>query len=92
MEAAQTALGRALELLPNDSTALKLLADSQRDRGRYREAAISYGKLINQPPDHVGVLLSLAKCFFELGALEDTQAALEYVLTVDPANQVARDD
>lgn len=52
---------------PNNPTALKLLADSKRDRGRYQEAGLIYGRLINQHPDQVGVFLSLAKCFLKLG-------------------------
>jgi len=90
--AAEAALGRAIELRPNDPTALKLLADSKRDRGHYQDAAIIYGKLINQHPDQVGVVLSLARCFFGLGDREGTQAALEHVLAVDPGNEIARDN
>ena len=92
LEAAEAALGRALKLLPNDPTALKLLADSKRDRGRYQEAGIIYGGLINQHPDQVGVLLSLAKCFFELGEREGAEATLEQILTLEPGNEIARDN
>ena len=91
-EAAEAALNRALGLRPNDSTALKLLADSRRDHGYYQEAGTIYGKLINQHPDQVGVFLSLAKCFFKRGDREGTQAALEFVLTLDPNNEIAREN
>ncbi len=91
-EAAEAALNRALGLRPNDPTALKLLADSKRDHGYYQEAGAIYGKLINQHPDQVGVFLSLAKCFYKLGDRDGTQAALEFVLTLDPANEIAREN
>lgn len=91
-EAAEAALGRALALRPNDPTALKLLADSKRDRGRYQEAGMIYGGLINQHPDQVGVLLSLAKCFFEMGEREGAEATLRQLLTLDPGNEIARDN
>ena len=91
-EAAETALNRALGLRPDDPTALRLLADSKRDHGYYQEAATIYGKLINQHPDQVGVFLSLAKCFYKLGDRGGTQAALEFVLTLDPANEIAREN
>ena len=91
-EAAEANLNRALELRPNDPTAMKLLADSKRDHGYYQEAATIYGKLINQHPDQVGVFLSLAKCFYKLGDREGTQAALEFVLTLDSGNAIAREN
>ena len=91
-EAAEAALNRALGLRPNDPTALKLLADSKRDHGRYQEAGAIYGKLINRHPDQVGVFLSLAKCFYKVGDREGTQAALEFVLTLDPNNEIAREN
>ena len=91
-EAAEAALGRALALRPNDPTARKLLADSKRNRGRYQEAGLIYGGLINQHPDQVGVLLSLAKCFFELGEREGAEATLRQLLTLDPGNEIARDN
>ena len=91
-EAAEAALNRSLGLRPDDPTALKLLADSKRDHGYYQEAGAIYGKLINRHPDQVGVFLSLAKCFFKLGDGEVTQAALEFVLTLDPANATAREN
>ena len=91
-EAAEAALGRALALRPNDPTARKLLADSKRDRGSYQEAGMIYGGLINQHPDQVGVLLSLAKCFFEMGEREGAEATLEQALTLDPGNEIARDN
>lgn len=91
-EAAEAALNRALGLRPNDPTALKLLADSKRDHGRYPEAGTIYGKLINNHPDQVGVFLSLAKCFYKAGDREGTEAALQYVLTLDPGNEIAREN
>jgi tetratricopeptide (TPR) repeat protein len=91
-EAAEASLNSALGLRPNDLTALKLLADSKRDHGRYLEAGAIYGKLINQHPDQVGVFLSLAKCFYKVGDREGTQAALQFVLTLDPANEIAREN
>ena len=91
-EAAEAALHRALELRPNDPTALKLLADSKLDHGYYQEAGAIYGKLINLHPDQVGVFLSLAKCFYKLGDREGTQAALEFVLTLDSGNAIAREN
>ena len=91
-EAAEANLNRALELRPNDPTAMKLLADSKRDHGYYQEAGSIYGKLINQHPDQVGGFLSLAQCFSKLGDQDGTQAALEFVLTLDPANAIAREN
>ena len=66
-EAAEAASNRALRPRPNDPTALKLLADSKRDHGRYQEAGIIYGKLINQHPDQSEILLSLADVFLQTG-------------------------
>lgn len=87
--AAETALQRSLELRADDPTALKLLADCHRARGLHRDAALIYGKLIGRHPDQVGVLLALAKCFFELGDLEGSRAAVDEVLKIEPANETA---
>ncbi len=90
--AAEAALLRALELRPNFPTAIKLLADSKLGRRCYPEAAALYGKLIRQHPNQVGVFLCLAKCFFGVGDSEGAESALGQVLTIDPNNEIARDN
>jgi 2-polyprenyl-3-methyl-5-hydroxy-6-metoxy-1,4-benzoquinol methylase/MoaA/NifB/PqqE/SkfB family radical SAM enzyme len=91
-EADEAAQNHAPGLRPNDPTALKLLADTKRDKGLYQEAGIIYGKLINHHPDQSEILLSLAECFCKLGDREGAQAALEHVLALDPGNVIARDN
>ncbi len=89
---AEVGLRRALALRPDDLTALKLLADCHLDRQLHQDAALIYGKLIDRHPDQAGVLLSLAKCFFCLGDDNGAMAALDQVLEIDPANEVAREN
>jgi tetratricopeptide (TPR) repeat protein len=88
----ETVLRRVLVLRPGDWSALKLLADCYRDQKRHQEAAVIYLELLGRPPTSVDVLLSLAKFFDGLGNPAAARSALEEVLRVDSANQLAREN
>ena len=77
-------LRRALALDPESPPALQLLADLNRDEGRYAEAAGYYDRLIQAVPEHYENLLSLALCHARLG---DHEAALGWL---QRAGQTAR--
>lgn len=77
-------LGRALALDPESAPALQLLADLNRDNGRYTDAARFYGELVAAKPDHYENLLSLALCHSYLG---DSDTAMDYLQC---AGQTAR--
>jgi tetratricopeptide (TPR) repeat protein len=67
-------LGRALALDPESPPALQLLADLNRDEGRYAEAAGYYQRLLQETPGHYANLLSLALCHSLAG---DSETALD---------------
>lgn len=77
-------LQRALTLDPAGAPAHQLLADLNRDHGRYPDAARFYLELIVTQPAHYENLLSLALCHSYLGEYE---AAMNWLLR---ASQVAR--
>ena len=77
-------LERALALDPESAPALQLLADLNRDTGRYEDAARFYQELIAVKPDHYENLLSLALCHSYLG---DSETAMDYL---QRAGQTAR--
>lgn len=77
-------LGRALQLDPESAPALQLLADLNRDHGRYTDAARFYREMLVAKPGHYENLLSLALCLSFLG---DHEAALE---SLQRAGQTAR--
>ena len=85
-------LQRALTLEPENLDALKLLGEKRLSERRYRDAALTFGKLINRHPEQVAVFLSLAKCFHELGDSASSRAALGRVLELDPGNLAAREN
>ena len=85
-------LNRALALDPENPDALKLLADWSLAHGAYRDAVVTYGKLIDRHPNQVEVFLSIAKCFFGLGDRALTFQSLQHVLQLDPTNAMARDN
>ncbi len=85
-------LVRVLRLEPGDSFGMMLLADCYREQGRPREAARIYEQLLDRHPDHVGVLLALAKLFHRAGDWAAAKVALERVLHVDPQNELAREN
>lgn len=90
--AAEAVLAKATELCPDSIAATKLLADIKLSRSRWAEAAALYGKLINKHPDQVTVFLSLAKCFYGVGDMEGVEATLGQVLTLDPTNEIAKEN
>ena len=77
-------LQRALTLDPDSSPALQLLADLNRDEGRYADAASYYERLLAAAPGHYANLLSLSLCHAHLG---DSEAAVGFL---QRATQVAR--
>ena len=77
-------LGRALKLDPESAPALQLLADINRDNGRYTDAARFYRELLGKKFDHYENLLSLALCYSYLG---EHEAALDWLRR---AGQTAR--
>jgi Flp pilus assembly protein TadD len=89
---ADTCIREALNLDHGNQAALRLDADQKLRTKRFQEAALTYRRLIGSYPDQQGVFLSLAKCFFELGDRESCEAALRYVLEIDPSNALARDN
>lgn len=78
-------LSRALKLDPDNASALQLLADVNRDNGRYTDAARFYGKLLSANPAGYENLLSLALCYSYLG---DQEAALDWL---QRAGRIARE-
>jgi len=77
-------LRRALALDSKSATALQLLADLNRDEGRYADAADYYDRIIQATPGQYENLLSLALCHSYLGAQEAAMDCLQR------AGQIAR--
>jgi len=77
-------LRRALALDSESATALQLLADLNRDEGRYADAAGYYDRIIQAAPGQYENLLSLALCHSYLGAQEAAMDCLQR------AGQIAR--
>ncbi len=77
-------LHRALALDSESAAALQLLADLNRDEGRYADAAGYYDRIIQAAPGQYENLLSLALCHSYLGAQEAAMDGLQR------AGQIAR--
>ena len=69
-------LQHALDLDPEAAPARQLLADLNRDEGRFEDAARLYRELLARQPGSYENLMSLALCCARLG---DNQTALEYL-------------
>ena len=86
-------LRRALSLDSENTPALQLLADLNRDEGRYEEAIGFYERLLQSVPCHRANLVSLALCHSFLGAYGSAlnclqradQAVSERILPTSPA-------
>lgn len=84
-------LQRALALDPDSAPALQLLADLNRDEGRYDEAVEYYARLLQVEPQHYANLLSLALCHSFLGDREAAKGFLQQAshLARDPLSAAA---
>jgi|GEM_PF-740745 len=89
---AEKAAREALEIDPNGLDALRLLANICLHRSQWVEGAHFCSRALDQKPDDISVLLMAAKCFFKAGDQNATRQALEAVLLLDPANDLAREN
>lgn len=92
IETFEASLGRALQLAPEHTDALKLLADLNLKTGRYADAAQVYGRLLKKTPNNIGVLLPLGRCLYEARELDAAAAVFEQVLVLDPSHALAREN
>jgi tetratricopeptide (TPR) repeat protein len=86
-----SALGRALELEPNNVGALRLLADLNLQQKRYPDAARQYRQILRQTSQDSEVALCLGRCELEAGHLEAARRAFEQVLELEPGLESAQE-
>jgi tetratricopeptide (TPR) repeat protein len=87
----ESALGRALELEPNNTGALRLLADLNLQEKRYPDAARQYRQILQQTPHDSEVALSLGRCELQAGHLEAARLAFEQAIELEPGSESARE-
>ena len=92
VEEFEQALTRALRINPEHSSALRLLAGLNLQHGRFKDAAKSYFKLLNQDESDVEALLSLGVCFFKTGDRDSAAMMFERVLHLQPGHELAREN
>lgn len=85
-----TALQKALELDPECSAALRLLADYQAQRGQHQAASGAYRKLTRLDARDASLWLNLGRTLFAGGEMEEAEEALQQALTLDPKLASAR--
>lgn len=86
--AAQRA-ARAVELQPNDATALQLLATVDVKLAKWQDAKNAYERGIALKPDDVETLLGLGQCELELKNYPAAVDRLQSVLQLDPTRLLA---
>lgn len=72
------------------ASALRALARSMREKGRYPEAKEELNKALEQEPENREVLLDLAELDLQMKDLDAAQAAVEKVLTAQPDHRRAK--
>lgn len=85
----EEALGKALELEPNNPEALKVLADLNFQTGRFKDAAQSYINLLKVVSNDVDSMLQLGECFSKLDDIETARSVFEQVLELEPSHPIA---
>src|SRR5208283_5401367 len=86
----ESALGRALQLEPNNVGALRLLAGLNVQQQHYQDAARQYRQILEQTPQDSQAALCLGRCEFEAGHLEAARRAFEQVLELEPGLELAQ--
>ena len=86
----ESALGRALEVEPNNPAALRLLADLNLQQRRYQDAARQYRQLLRQASQDSEVALCLGRCELEAGHLDAARLAFERVIELEPGSESAQ--
>jgi Flp pilus assembly protein TadD len=72
-------LEAAVKAAPNDAGALLRLANGQHDNGLYTAAIASYGRFLRLRPDDADARVDMGICYFELGRLDTTGSATNYL-------------
>ncbi len=80
----------ALKIRPDAPAALRLLVQVLVQRGNWSEGSRACQQLLAQAPNDTEVLLTSAKCFYELGELDAARRELNRVLCLDPGNTLAQ--
>jgi adenylate cyclase len=84
-------LKKAVSLSPiPHPNALSNLATACRIARRYEEAVAACRQLLQRQPNHIGVHLTLAATFAEMGKMEEARAEATEVLRIDPKYTVER--
>ena len=80
---------RAVELQPNDATALELLATVDVKLAKWQDAKSAFERALTLKPDNLESLLGLGQCELELKNYPAAVDRLQSVLRLDPARVVA---
>lgn len=80
---------RAVELQPNDATALQLLASVDVKLGRWQEAKNAYERTLGFKADDLEALLGLGQCELQLKNYPAAVDRLQSVLRLDPTRLLA---
>jgi tetratricopeptide (TPR) repeat protein len=83
---------RALELEPENTHGLKLLATANFKAKKYAEAATLYGQILPELPDDLEVILALGVCFHHLQDPATAETCFKRALEIDPYNAVAAEN
>jgi glycosyltransferase involved in cell wall biosynthesis/predicted TPR repeat methyltransferase len=74
---------------PKISDPLRLAADWMLERGRFKEAAQAYYRILQGAPDDADALVALGVCFLKTGDLDTAGASFERALEISPNNALA---
>jgi len=81
--AAETAARRALELDPNNSSAIVALGNVHRDRSEWEEAEAAYVRALTLDPENVEAHQQYAELHYYLGEMDEAYAASRRALALD---------
>ncbi len=83
---------RSLELEPENSHGLKLLATANFRAKQYKEAADLYRQALPDLPEDIEIILALGVCFHNLNDKDTSEDCFKRALEIDPNNTVAAEN
>ncbi len=88
----ESAIGLALEIDPQNQTALEFLAKTNLEHGRFADAGRFFTKLLELRGDDADTLLALGLCFVRGNDYDSARMVYERVLEMQPHNAIAHEN
>ena len=92
VDEAEKAFTKALDLQPRNVEVLKFLGRIYLETQRTKKCIQALSTVVKQQPYDIDSLLTLGTCSLEIGVHDSARTLFEWVIKIDPLNQLAREN